>query len=116
MLNCHQATLRIRKETMLGFGSIAILLLILLVLACPIVPVETNATSMADQDNYCRGDNGYVTCDASTKLSTYARVASVVSLGVQSNVVMDVTPQSTCLLYTSPSPRDISGSRMPSSA
>ena len=26
------------------------------------------------------------------------------------------SPASTCLLYTSPSPRDISGSRMPSSA
>ena len=28
----------------------------------------------------------------------------------------DATPYRDCLLYTSPSPRDISGSRMPSSA
>ena len=33
---------------------------------------------------------------------------------IQSELLVDV-PQS-CLLYTSPSPRDISGSRMPSSA
>ena len=31
-------------------------------------------------------------------------------------VIMDTETQYTCLLYTSPSPRDISGSRMPSSA
>ena len=29
---------------------------------------------------------------------------------------LDMTPADSCLLYTSPSPRDISGSRMPSSA
>ena len=28
----------------------------------------------------------------------------------------EISPPHTCLLYTSPSPRDISGSRMPSSA
>ena len=31
-------------------------------------------------------------------------------------VALDVTAETLCLLYTSPSPRDISGSRMPSSA
>ena len=29
---------------------------------------------------------------------------------------LEIDPQYVCLLYTSPSPRDISGSRMPSSA
>ena len=35
---------------------------------------------------------------------------------VSTNAVMPVNKQGSCLLYTSPSPRDISGSRMPSSA
>ena len=30
--------------------------------------------------------------------------------------ILNFRPSKTCLLYTSPSPRDISGSRMPSSA
>ena len=43
--------------------------------------------------------------------------AKTVNLGRSSYVKGSVTAdQITCLLYTSPSPRDISGSRMPSSA
>ena len=35
---------------------------------------------------------------------------------VNGSVYFDVVKYNDCLLYTSPSPRDISGSRMPSSA
>ena len=50
-------------------------------------------------------------------------VISIVDLGVIRKVNIDndeveiiITPTYTCLLYTSPSPRDQRGSRMPSSA
>ena len=45
-------------------------------------------------------------------------VGSEISLVVEKNLKISglFNPLSNCLLYTSPSPRDISGSRMPSSA
>ena len=45
-------------------------------------------------------------------LGMYLGAAGIGTIGV---IDFDVVDQ-TCLLYTSPSPRDISGSRMPSSA
>ena len=39
-----------------------------------------------------------------------------ITFDANSNVVVTGIITATCLLYTSPSPRDISGSRMPSSA
>ena len=47
--------------------------------------------------------------------STLFRV-STFQLGIRRLQVMLNTNYGSCLLYTSPSPRDISGSRMPSSA
>ena len=38
------------------------------------------------------------------------------NLQVQKEVLQNIKDLRSCLLYTSPSPRDISGSRMPSSA
>ena len=38
------------------------------------------------------------------------------SKGLKNGVVVDIESTTTCLLYTSPSPRDLSTSRMPSSA
>ena len=35
---------------------------------------------------------------------------------IEENQLVGIVSNSSCLLYTSPSPRDISGSRMPSSA
>ena len=46
--------------------------------------------------------------------SLYTNAASIKKQGVE--LSLNVIPIETCLLYTSPSPRDLSTSRMPSSA
>lgn len=47
----------------------------------------------AHATTYCMGPDGYVECDTSSSINTYARIAPVVSIGLQSDVVMDVTPK-----------------------
>ena len=50
-----------------------------------------------------------------TKTIYYA-IISIVVMTAYTSINLPFAALSTCLLYTSPSPRDISGSRMPSSA
>ena len=52
------------------------------------------------------------------KMATYGSAAAVVGTGaiVGGGAVVDNLTDGPCLLYTSPSPRDLSTSRMPSSA
>ena len=52
------------------------------------------------------------------QLATKPKV-TIKARGLTTSIAIDVSQivlKKTCLLYTSPSPRDISGSRMPSSA
>ena len=52
-----------------------------------------------------------------TRLIGQIEPDEVYNLGAQSHVAVSFeSPEYTCLLYTSPSPRDLSTSRMPSSA
>ena len=49
----------------------------------------------------------------------HAHLLDIIDIGPLGSALRDAVSTSlikTCLLYTSPSPRDISGSRMPSSA
>ena len=43
-------------------------------------------------------------------------ISTDISKASKSDLIKDALDYKACLLYTSPSPRDISGSRMPSSA
>ena len=52
-----------------------------------------------------------------TKIIQMCQPDEIYNLGAMSHVKVSFdVPEYVCLLYTSPSPRDISGSRMPSSA
>ena len=50
------------------------------------------------------------------RVSPRPGLAEVANQSTSSSELLDASHSPTCLLYTSPSPRDISGSRMPSSA
>ena len=50
------------------------------------------------------------------KFVGYLGAFVLMAVGVAGIIVADYTPNPYCLLYTSPSPRDLSTSRMPSSA
>ena len=65
--------------------------------------LENLAGIPEDRLEFVKGD----ICDAELVDSLFARVDAVVHFAAESH---------NCLLYTSPSPRDISGARMPSSA
>ena len=56
------------------------------------------------------GQLGWGKCDPSNPKNKRQRCAVLIQ-SQNTNILVDA-----CLLYTSPSPRDISGSRMPSSA
>ena len=49
-------------------------------------------------------------------LETMINHSKSVRLGIKKSLMVVDMPYNTCLLYTSPSPRDLSTSRMPSSA
>ena len=57
-------------------------------------------------------ENGYLVNTASNALEAKEKI-SIIKFDL---LVLDIMMPGNCLLYTSPSPRDISGSRMPSSA
>ena len=58
---------------------------------------------------------GDITQDSITKIAEQCRI--IISMLPDGNILRNVYEKLIpCLLYTSPSPRDISGSRMPSSA
>ena len=62
------------------------------------------------------GRNENETKSISEKLGCTFTIADVLEDGFIEKVKNDISDIKGCLLYTSPSPRDISGSRMPSSA
>ena len=69
--------------------------------------IVSNGVAAGDVDNYV--DTGSYIFNALVSGSLYG--------GIPSNKVTALAGESsTCLLYTSPSPRDLSTSRMPSSA
>ena len=55
-------------------------------------------------------------CSVNTYLSNYILVFLLVAVGLWYSIKTRFVQVRCCLLYTFPSPRDISGSRMPSSA
>ena len=62
----------------------------------------------ADKINKCLADNGIASLEEALQICT--------DKGFNPREIVNNTQSIACLLYTSPSPRDISGSRMPSSA
>lgn len=85
----HAFKLR-RSNIILWPGIISgVALLAIGVLCLNPAPLENPAHAT----NYCTGPDGYVECDTSSSINTYARIAPVVSIGLQSDVVMDVTPK-----------------------
>ena len=73
--------------------------------------------NIQDQDgnNIINENANTITIGASGDTVTLASGASQSGFGRTGTVDWQTTPK-TCLLYTSPSPRDLSTSRMPSSA
>jgi len=64
--------------------------------------------------------NGILTDEETINVRVYRAaspaVANIITRAVEYDFFMDAVPVEGCLLYTSPSPRDLSTSRMPSSA
>jgi len=59
---------------------------------------------------------GYIECPVSGEITFTARAVDGIRLLTDGKVVIDGLEDKNCLLYTSPSPRDATLSRMPSSA
>ena len=74
------------------------------------------STSKSTRANYARGEDTYepVLSKAVVFPETNEEVSKILKLCNESKI--PVVPFGTCLLYTSPSPRDVEESRMPSSA
>ena len=61
-------------------------------------------------------DNCFIGARSEVAEGVIIEEGSVLSMGVYIGASTKVVDRSTCLLYTSPSPRDLAVSRMPSSA
>ena len=60
--------------------------------------------------------NGEVTISYNDQEVDGKSMIGILKLGIKKDTSFDLTLNGDCLLYTSPSPRDLSTSRMPSSA
>ena len=78
-----------------------------------------NAIHFDGTDDYITTSGGNITSGNARTVEAWVRTdANCIpgSGGGKQKVVVDMGAFGTCLLYTSPSPRDLSTSRMPSSA
>ena len=83
----------------------------------PLIYLDNAATSQKPQSVIDAVSNYYRTSNSNVHRGVYELAEDAENLYRESRKkIADWFGVSTCLLYTSPSPRDISGSRMPSSA
>ncbi len=85
-----KSTLRIRKETMLGFSSMALSLLIALALICPLAQDDSYATC-ADGTG---GSVGESCTSTMAEIDTEVNVNTSISIAVDAKMGLDLTPSS----------------------